>query len=193
LAEEPGSDVADDSTVENIAREYVEKIGRPTEEKPLHLERVTHLYCQTADTKGQASTPSKLDAGVLFTRRVDDLPVVGRGGFTMVKIGTDNTVVGGREVWRPIASRGSKVPLRSAAEAMDLLETKLKRSRLEGDYYVVKAWQCYHEAGIEEAQRQLEPCYVFVVESLGNEFDTKKVVVIPAARVGPMASSFTTA
>jgi hypothetical protein len=132
-----------------------------------------------------------LDAGVIFTRMIDELPVVGLGGLAMVKVGTDDTVVGGREIWRPILQRGSKVPLRSPAEAMNLLENRLKRDRLEGDYYVCKAWQCYNESGIEEAQRHLEPCYVFVIESLGNEFDTKKVVVIPAARVGPMASSFT--
>jgi hypothetical protein len=192
LADESGRDVADDSTVESIAREYLKRIGRPNEEQPLHLERVTHLHSQTADAKGKSSTPSKLDAGVIFTRKIDELPVVGTGGFAMVKIGTDNAVVGGREVWRPIARSGSKVALRSAAEAMDLLETKLKRVGLDGDYYVCKAWQCYHESGIEEVQRHLEPCYLFVVESFGKQFDTKKGVVIPAARVGPMASSFTT-
>ncbi len=191
LAEESGRDVADDSTVESIAREHLKRLGRPDEQQPLHLQRVTHLYGQTSAPNDKASTPSRLDAGVIFTRKVDELPVVGAGGFALVKVGTDNEVVGGRETWRPVASSGSKVTLRTAVEAMDLLEAKLKRAGVEGNYCVCKAWQCYHESGIEEAQRHLEPCYFFVVESYGNVFDTKNVVVIPAARVGPMASSFT--
>jgi len=194
FADELGTGISTtEETLAEIARGFLDRIGRPVEPQHLHLERVTYLYSQGVDVNGKKSDPAKLDAGLIFTRMIDELPVVGPGGLAMVKIGTDDTVVGGREIWRPIVQRGAKVPLRSPAEAMNLLEKQLKRARLEGDYYVCKAWQCYSESGIEDAQRHLEPCYTFVVESLGNEFDTKKVVVIPAARVGPMASFFTTA
>ena len=191
LANETGTDVSDDTTVEKIAREFLKQIERPAESEPLHLEAITHLYRQSTGSIGQVSTPAKLDSGVIFTRMIDDLPVVGPGGSAMVNIGQDDTVIGGREVWRPISARGSKVPLRSAAEAMDLLETKLRRSGLDGDYYVCRAWQCYHESGIEAEQQQLEPCYLFVIESDGKEFNSKTAEIIPAARVGPMAAAFT--
>lgn len=192
LADEPGTGISTgEDTLAEIARGFLDRIGRPVEAQPLHLERVTYLYSQGIDVNKKKTEPVKLDAGLIFTRMIDELPVVGPGGLAMVKIGTDDTVVGGSEIWRPILQRGAKVPLRSPSEAMMLLETQLKRARIEGDYYVCKAWQCYTELGIGTSQRHLEPCYTFVIESLGNEFDTKKVVVIPAARVGPMASSFT--
>ena len=140
---------------------------------------------------GSVSEPSTLDAGVLFTRTVDELPVVGPGGVAMVKIGTDETVVGGREVWRPLAGRGSTVPLRTVEEATDLLRSSLKRSGTDGELHVRKARLGYAEAGIEATQRYLEPCYAFLVETVGGLVDSKQVVVIPAARTGPMASAFT--
>ena len=192
LSDEPGRSInTDEAKLEQIARDYLSQIGRPAGDEALHLGKVTYLYCQTADTNGKASDPSKLDAGVIFTRIIDELPVVGAGGVAMVKIGTDDTVVGGREVWRSISKSGSKVSLRSPSEAMRLLETKLKHSGLKGEWAVRRAWQGYVESGIEEAQRHFEPCYAFVIESINALFDTKKVVVIPAARVGPMAAAFT--
>jgi hypothetical protein len=55
---------------------------------------------------------------------------------------------------------------------------------------VRKARQGYAELGIEESQRTIEPCYAFLLETVGGLVDTKKVQVIPAARIGPMASAF---
>ena len=192
LADEPGTTVTtSESRLEEIARGFLDQIGRPTE--PARLERITYLRTQSADANGAVSTPSTLDAGLIFTRTVDDLPVVGPGGMAMVKIGTDETVVGGREIWRPIVRRGSKVPLRTAQEATDLVRARLKRSGLDGEVHVRTARQGYAEAGIEKAQRYLEPCYLFVIETIGGIVDAKKVELIPAARTGPMASAFASA
>jgi hypothetical protein len=189
LADGPGTDVsASPARLEELARGFLDRLGRPSE--PARLERITYLRAQSSDAEGAVSAPIKLDAGVLFTRSVDDLPIVGAGGAAMVKIGTDETVVGGREVWRPIASRGSPVPLRSPDEALDLLRSRLKETGLDGEIHVRKARQGYVELGIEEAQRTLEPCYAFLLETVGGLVDTKKVQVIPAARTGPMASAY---
>ncbi len=189
LAEEPGDDVrASPSRLEQVARDFLETLGRPRE--PLHLERITYLRSQSADRDGTLTAQVALDAGLVFTRIIDELPVVGPGGMVMVKVGTDETVVGGREVWRPLASRGAPVPLRSADEALALLHTRLRQSGLDGKAHVRKARLGYAELGIEASQRRLTPCYAFLIETVGNLVESKRVEVIPAPRTGVAPSEF---
>jgi hypothetical protein len=176
------------SRLEEIARGFVDQLGRPGE--PLVLDRITYLHTQTSAADGSVLTRSTLDAGLVFTRTVDDLSVMGPGGMAMVKVGTDETIVGGREIWRPIVRRGAKVNLITPEEATELLRGRLKKSGLDGEVHARKARQGYAELGIEEEQRYLEPCYAFVIETVGNLVDSKKVEVIPAPKTGPMASAF---
>jgi len=186
LSDEPGTSVSTSpAELERLARGVLDRLGRPAE--PAHLERITYLRAQSAATDGATLPAITLDAGLLFTRTVDDLPVVGAGGTAMVKIGTDERHVGGREVWRPIGQRGSPVPLRSADEAVDMLQSRLRQSGMDGEARVRKARLGYAELGIEDEQRFLEPCYAFLIEAVGGLFETKTVEVVPAARVGPMA------
>lgn len=180
LAEEPGRDVTTSAArLEEIARRFLDQLGRP--DQPLVLDRITYLHMETAAPSGSLLARSTLDAGLVFTRTVDDLPIVGPGGIAMVKIGTDETVVGGREIWRPIVRRGPKLNLRTAEESIELLGRQLRASGVDGVVYVRKARLGYNELGIEEEQRYLEPCYAFVIETSGAPVDWKKVVVIPAA------------
>jgi hypothetical protein len=179
LADEPGRDVtAPPSRLEEIGRGFLDQVGRPGE--PLTLDRITYLHTEMTTTEESSTTHSTLDAGLVFRRTIDDLPVVGPGGVAMVKIGTDETVVGGREIWRPIVRRGAKRRLRTPDESIELLRSRLMASEVDGEVSVRKAQQGYCEAGIEEEQMYLEPCYAFVLET-GSRFVSKKVEVIPAA------------
>ncbi len=110
----------------------------------------------------------------------NDLPVIGPGGFAMVRIGSDEEVVGGREVCRPIAERGPTHDLRRPEQAVELLRQRLESAGIEGEVRVRKAFFGYEERGIEEPQRRLEPAYAFGVEVPGEEADHKAMVVIPA-------------
>jgi hypothetical protein len=189
LADEPGTDLkASVSHLEKIARSFLDQLGRPS--GPLKLERVTYLHTETGTVDGGVWTRSTLDAGLIFTRTVEDLPVIGPGGMAMVKIGTDESVVGGREIWRPILRRGAKLPLRTPEEATELLHKRLKKRGINGVLHVRKAQLGYAELGIEEKQQYLEPCYAYVVESTGEFVDFKKIEIIPAAKIGPLASAF---
>jgi hypothetical protein len=123
---------------------------------------------------------------------VDELPVVGPGGMVMVKIGTDETVVGGREIWRPIIGRGAAVPLRTPDEATTLLKQSLRKRGLDGVIRVTNASLGYAELGIEWQQRVLEPCYAYELVTHGRA-QSKKIEVVPAARIGPMAEAFAAA
>jgi hypothetical protein len=188
LQDEPGQEVTTaPSRLEEIARGFLDQLGRPAE--PVALERITYLRAQAAGRDGSPSTRSTLDAGLVFTRTVDELPVIGPGGVAMVKIGTDETVVGGREIWRPIVRRGTKVKLRTPDESIELLRSRLSASGADGEVHVRKARQGYSELGIEQDQRYLEPCYAFVIESVGGVVESKKVEVIPAAVSGPTSTA----
>ena len=83
--------------------------------------------------------------------------------------------------------------LRTPEEATDLLRGRLKKWGVNGEVHVRKARLGYAELGIEERQRYLEPCYAYVLETVGGLVDSKRVEVIPAARIGPMASAFASA
>ena len=68
---------------------------------------------------------------------------------------------------------------------MALLRSRLMASDMDGNVHVRKARLGYNELGIEEKQSYLEPCYAFVIETVGQRSrllaNSKKVVVIPAA------------
>lgn len=192
LDEERRTDIlTSETSLERIARDFVNMIGRPQE--PMTLQKVTYLRSIAGTSDGDVMDEVKLDAGLIFERMVGDIPVIGPGGMVMVKIGTDDAVVGGREIWRPVVGRGAPVNLRSPEEAAKLLQGRLSKLGLDGEAHVRKARFGYAELGMEEEQLLLEPCYAYVVESVGSGPHYKKVETIPAAHVGPMADAFAAA
>lgn len=178
LAELRGDVTTPAPRLEEIARAFLSRFGRPA--VPLGLEAITHLHAQTSTVDGHVSEVQKLDAGLVFRRTVDDLPVIGPGGFAMVRIGSDDEVIGGREVCRPLTERGPSVDLRSPDEAVELLRQRLDAVGIEGEARVPEAFFGYEERGIDDLQRRLEPAYAFGVEVPGEEADHKAMVVIPA-------------
>ena len=72
-----------------------------------------------ADRQNRKVTEKILDAGVVYGRVVDDQPVDGPGGFSMVHIDAEAEVVGFRSVWRPLGKRLGKVKIKPPEEAMD--------------------------------------------------------------------------
>ena len=185
MEEEPGSDIATTpARLEEIARAFIGDLGRPGE--PLTLDRITYLRGQTTTKEGVPLTSFALDAGLVFTRTIDELPVIGAGGIAMIKIGTDESVVGGREIWRAIDSKGPAVRLRSADEAVSILKARLVAAGLDGDVHVRKSALGYGELGIGELQTTLVPIYAFLVETSGGLVDSKRVEMVPAPVDGPM-------
>ena len=153
------------------------RFGRPAE--PLVLERITHLHAQTSTVAGEVSQVATLDAGLIFRRTVDDLPVIGPGGVAMVRIGSDEEVVGGREVCRPIAERGPTHDLRRPEQAVEAPSPAPGVGGIEGEVRVRKAFFGYEEHG-SRSPSGVEPAYAFGVEVPGEEADDKAVVVVPA-------------
>ena len=178
LADEQGNVTTPAARLEEVARAFLSQFGRPTE--PLALERITHLREQAVSVTGEVSEVTTLDAGLIFRRSVDDLPVIGPGGFVMVRIGPDEKVVGGREVWRPVAERGPVLDLRGPDQAIELLRQHLESLGFEGEVQVRQSFFGYEERGIDELQRRLEPAYAFKVVIPRDGIDYKTVVVLSA-------------
>ncbi|MGR0221539.1 hypothetical protein [Agromyces sp. ZXT2-6] len=179
LADEQGQNITSSvGRLEEIARDFLVRLGRPA--GPTTMERVTHLHAQTSSPVGQLSEVATLDAGLIFRRTIDGIPAIGPGGRAMVRIGTDDVVVGGREVWRPIVRSGPPVDLVRPDTAVDMLQRRLEARGLDGEARVRSALFGYEERGIGERQQRLEPSYAFLIEFYGDNVDYRTAEVISA-------------
>ena len=114
---------------------------------------------------------------------IDGIPVTGPGGFVMINIAHNETVVAGLKIWRDIESKVEEVDVLEPSVAIEELRIRLNRSRLDkANVKVVKAEFCYFEAGANDEQSYFEPAYTFVFETKINKFPYKSVEVIPAVR-----------
>lgn len=146
--------------------------------KEARMERVTHLHAASARMDDGGKPEEKiLDAGVLFRRIINDVPVTGPGGALIVNIGPEGEVVGARRIWRPLGKQAGKVKIRPAEFAIQRLE-RLARG-IEGDVAITKAEFGYFEQGPLDGQTTLQPAYAFVYEVAGD-YTYKSAEVIPA-------------
>lgn len=166
-----------------IARNFLTKTGLvdlPADQlKPL---KITYLRVQTMSVKGKSSEPKILDAGVIFGREIDGVPVSGPGGFAMINIASDESVVGGTVVWRRLGKSLGTVKVLKPDYALNELGRNFRLQGIDRLVHVVKSEFCYFERGENDAQFYLEPAYAFVYEyeTKQNRFPYKSAMVVPA-------------
>lgn len=166
-----------DEEAVKIARRLAEK-ARLVPMKEARMERVTHLHAAIAPADDGGKPKEKiLDAGVVFRRTVNGVPVTGPGGALMIHIGPEGEVVGARRIWRGLGKQAGKVKIRPPEHAIQRLE-RLARG-VEGDVVVTKAEFGYFEQGPLDGQTTLQPAYAFVYEVHG-EFTFKSAEAFPA-------------
>jgi hypothetical protein len=166
-----------DARADGVARRFLDRAAlypRAT----IQLRRVTHLRGAHADLENRKVTEKLLDAGVIYGRVVDDQPVDGPGGFSMVHIDPAAEVVGMRSVWRPLGKRLGKVKIKPPEEAMEGLRKRAEKFR--GDTTVVKATFGYFELGPIDSQTSIEPVYAFVYVVRDGEVAMKSAYVAHA-------------
>jgi hypothetical protein len=142
------------------------------------LYRITNLRSGVSDIKGKEKTERLIDAGVIYRRLVDDIPVDGPGGYAMVNIDPDGEVVGMRSVWRQTAGRETKVKIIPVGQAIEAFERTL--SKVEGKITVTAANFGYFEQGELDRQSYLEPAYVFIYVVQNGAVAHKSIEVIAA-------------
>ena len=142
------------------------------------LAKVTHLRAAVANRQDRRVIEKVLDAGVIYSRTIDDLPVIGPGGFAMVNIDPEAVVVGMRSIWRKAGRRAAKVRIKPPAAAMEAFE-KLA-SRFKGDTTVVKAQFGYFEHGPLDRQTVFEPAYALIYVVRYDDVAHKAIFVMHA-------------
>lgn len=165
----------------SIGRKFIDRAGlvdRSPDELP--VVKITHMKTRGASLEGEETPEQILDAGVIFGRRIDEVPVTGFGGFVMVNIAHDATVVAAEKIWRPRADVVDEVEVLQPDYALEAFERRLRRRGVEGRVRVLRADFGYFEAGDRQAQKFLEPTYAFLYEVPAGEFLYKSVEVIPA-------------
>lgn len=173
----------DEQRVIDIAREFVDRtelLKLPA--RDLKVGKITHLRIQGASIEGEVAPEQILDAGVIFTREIDGVSVVGLGGYMMANVAPDESVVAAVKIWRHRDEKFGMVKVLEPEYAVERLQERLSARGLEGAVEVLKADFCYFEAGDNQTQRYLEPTYAFVFETRVGEFLYKSVEVIPATR-----------
>ena len=173
--------LTDDRAAE-IARAFLAKAKLVDEDaSKLVVAKVTHLRRQSAT--GDGTSPAEvLDAGVVLTRRIDDLPIVGPGGHVMVKVLPNSAIAGASRVFRRRGPKVATIRTRPPSDALAEFDTRLRKlRRLDGHVRVLRAEFGYFEAGRSHRQRFFEPAYTFIYETEG-EYAFKSAEVVPASR-----------
>jgi len=142
------------------------------------LAKVTHLHAAEANREDRKVIEKILDAGVIYSRTIDDLPVIGPGGFAIVNIGPDADVVGMRSIWRKAGKRAAKVKIKPPAAAIEAFE-KLA-ARFKGDTTVVRTQFGYFEHGPLDRQTIFEPAYALIYVVRYDDVAHKAVFVMHA-------------
>ena len=140
--------------------------------------KVTHLRGADADVKGATVNERLLDAGVVYGRVVDGLPVTGPGGMAMVHIDPAGAVVGVRSTWRALGKSAGTVKIKPIEWAVEGLEKEA--AGLIGQVSVLKAQFGYFELGALDRQTVLEPVYAFVYAVHNEGISSKHVHVVHA-------------
>jgi|GEM_PF-5863235 len=166
-----------------IARSFLKKTGLvETPVDQLKVRNIAYLRMQTGTVKGKVTTPRILDAGVIFGREIDGVPVSGPGGYVMINVASDESVVAGTKVWRQLDETLGMANVLKPDYAINELNQSLRLQKIDRPVRVVKAELCYFDRGENDEQKYLEPAYAFVYEyeTKMNRFPYKSTLVIPA-------------
>lgn len=163
--------------VGSVSKSFLEKVNLfPIDSAKLR--RVTYMRSADADLNTKKINEQIIDAGAVYGRIVDDLPVDGPGGFALVAVDPDAEVIGLRAVWRGLGKRQAKVRIKSADEVAKQFERQA--SKLKGDTTVTKAGFGYFEQGPLDKQTVIQPAFWFVYVVTYGEISHKSAFVVHA-------------
>jgi len=168
----------DDGKAVEIARAFVER-SRLVALEDSTVRKVTHLRMAGGAPGSKERVESVLDAGVVFGRSIEGVPVDGPGGLALINVDGEGEVSGFSCVWRPIAEKAEEVRILDAGRANDTMERIAKEVR--GDTTVIKASFGYFESGVHDRQGFLQPAYMMVYVVQDGEVAYKSAEVVAAA------------
>ena len=165
----------------DIARKFVDEaelLEQPAKE--LKVVKISYLRTRGASVDGKETLEQILDGGVIFQREIDNIPVAGFGGFVMVNIAHDESVVAATKIWRHRDKKLGKVKVLQPEYALKEFQRRLEAKGLKDLVEVLKSDFCYFEANDNTKQDYLEPTYAFVYKTKTGQFTYKSVEIVPA-------------
>jgi len=174
----------DEPSLASIARSFLKRTDlAPIPVEQLKVSKIAYLRMQTKPVTGKATSPRILDAGVIFGREVEGVPVSGPGGYVMINVGPDESVLAGTKVWRRLGKTLGMANVLKPDYAVNELSRRLRLQKIDRPVRVLKAEFCYFERGENDEQNYLEPAYAFIYEyETKNRFPYKSALVIPAVQ-----------
>lgn len=166
-----------DERSQEIANLFLKKLNIVNESE-IVFQKVTHLKGVTASIDSDTKEESIIDSGVIFSRIIDGVAVLGLGGNCMVNIDFNGDVVGFSHLMRPTKSVIDTVKILSPETVLNDIEKKFKEMNRE--ILVTKSSFGYFELGKNDLQTKLQPVYTFIYEIHQEEIEKKFVAVIPA-------------
>jgi hypothetical protein len=143
---------------------------------------VEHLHVNHAERGSAESNERTIGARVRFRRILDNIPVEGTGGSTVVYFDHAREVTGIDHLWREIDSVAARVTsLRRVGDALDDVGQRYRASR--GRFEVTDVRFGYFELGWYDEQEYLQPAYIVFLRSGSPESKSRmrSVVAVPAA------------
>jgi hypothetical protein len=167
-----------DQEAKKIADKFMRTTGiMPRDE--VKLLRITHLRGMVKSiTSSSDQMESVLDAGVLYGRIIDKIPVEGPGGKAMVNINAEGDIVGMTHLWRPLLKKHSSVNVKSTKSVLKEIGDHF--SNVKGNVTVTKARFGYFEQDKYDTQTLLQPVYTFIYNVEYEEVAKKHITVLPA-------------
>jgi hypothetical protein len=166
-----------DERSQEIAKQFLKKLNIGNESEMI-FQKVTHLRGATYSIESDTREESIIDSGVIFSRVIDRIDVLGPGGNCMVNIDFNGDIVGFSHLMRPTKSVIDTVKIIPPETALNDIEKKFKE--MEREILVTKSSFGYFELGKSDLQAKLQPVYAFIYEVHNDGIDKKFAAVIPA-------------
>ena len=154
----------------------------------LRFLKVTHLNVGSCKADGSEREDRVIDCGVIFGRKIGNIPVNGPGGKIAVYISHDRTIVAFDKIWRDIKRKKATAKVEKpdyARRKFKLILSKVlsKKRAAPAKVEVNQATFGFFEQGFRVRQKYLQPAYIFhyILRSM-ERASFKSVKVIPASR-----------
>jgi len=113
-------------------------------------------------TTGGVEEKYPICTNIQYARSINDIPVVGPGGYIYIDLGNDGELLYLNKVWRTVSPDGnvSVIPVSTAIEKLQNGEV-LNPKRYPYNVTVKKIRLGYYEMGRDEIQEYMEPAWLF--------------------------------
>ena len=178
-----------DGRAEKLALEVVRKLNLASP-KEFGLLKVSRLTVGSANSDAKEADERIIDVGVAFQRTIGGVPVDGPGGKLIVYLDHKGQMTGIDRIWRPIKGQQKPVEgLRDPAEAEKDIE-RYWQGHEDGVIEVRDVRFGYFELGFQDAQRVLQPAYIYLLRLVsppGRDAPDDQPIAMNSVHIYPAA------